>query len=47
VSPLSHRFQYLTNIAAALLFALGVTLAALSWFDLIGYHHFVLSWRNL
>jgi hypothetical protein len=39
--------RYVINIAAALLFGLGVTLAALSWFDLIGYHHFVASWGNL
>jgi hypothetical protein len=45
--PLPHRLHYATNVVAALLFALGVTLAALSWFDLIGYHQFVLSWRNL
>jgi hypothetical protein len=38
---------YVANIAAALLFALAVTLVGLAWFDRVGYFHFMLSWSNL
>jgi len=38
---------YLANVAAALLFALSVTLAALAWLDMVGYAQFTASWVNL
>jgi hypothetical protein len=38
---------YASNIAAALVFALGVTLACLAWFDMLGYQHFLASLVNL
>jgi hypothetical protein len=37
----------LANVAAALIFALAVTLLGLSWFDMIGYFHFMVSWMNI
>jgi hypothetical protein len=42
--PLS---AYLANVAAAVLFALSVTLAALAWLDMVGYAQFTESWANL
>lgn len=38
---------YVSNVAAALLFALAVTLLGLAWFDMIGYFQFIESWRNI
>jgi hypothetical protein len=38
---------YARNIAAGLLFALGLTLACLAWVDIFGYQHFLASLRNL
>jgi hypothetical protein len=39
--------RYASNIAAGLLFGLGVTLACLAWVDMVGYQHFLASLRNL
>lgn len=38
---------YVANVAAALLFALAVTLLGLAWFDMIGYFQFMVSLRNI
>lgn len=39
--------RYGSNIAAGLLFGLGVTLACLAWVDMFGYAHFLASLANL
>ena len=47
MAPAEPRSVSLPNLAAALLFALSVTLAALAWVDLVGYGQFTRSWANL
>jgi hypothetical protein len=39
--------RYASNIAAGLLFALGVTLACLAWVDMFGYQNFLKSLESL
>jgi hypothetical protein len=47
MSTQSSARAYLANIAAAMLFALAVTLLGLAWFDRLGYLHFIASWVNI
>ena len=39
--------RYASNVAAGLMFGLGVTLASLAWVDMFGYAHFLGSLANL
>ena len=39
--------RYASNIAGAVVFALAMTLACLACVDMLGYHLFLVSLRNL